>query len=530
MDNLDEYTIDELFEALRRNGVSFEEFINSAKQAHVQVKKATREQLESKFANCEEEDWEMAKQINTEEAYQNYLNAYQDGNYRNEARDRMRELEEQAEQGASEEIWDNLDKTNITALQDFAKNYPDSKHYAEAIDLLTRLREKQYLGVNISVLAKKMEEIQTKASNPQQAIYDLIVDYIRAGDISVDELLAAMADDHNFISGTVVNLLWSNGIITDFSQTGIEGDFIACMMSNTPPQSLPPSSPLSRITKSPCTEVYFWGIPSSGKTCALGAILSVANSGEVAAFQKDNTCQGYGYMNRLAAIFNTKKGVGALPPGTPTTSTYEMGFTLKDKDGKEHPITCIDLAGELVLCMYKHDAREALTQQQDKVLKTLTDILIDNRTSNRKMHFFVMEYGAENKEYAGLAQRDYLDAAVQYIQQTGIFRKETNGVYVLITKVDKVNASDKKDLQEKLRAYISENYRNFYNVLKDICTENEINGGKVEIIPFTLGTVCFQDYCKFNGDAAAAVVRTLIKRSFGYKTGKAGKLARLFRK
>ena len=56
--------------------------------------------------------------------------------------------------------------------------------------------------------------------------------------------------------------------------------------------------------------------------------------------------------------------------------------------------------------------------------------------------------------------------------------------------------------------------------MKKICKDNEINRGNVEIQPFTLGTVCFQNYCKFKEDTAATVVRTLIKRSYGYKPGK----------
>jgi hypothetical protein len=65
--------------------------------------------------------------------------------------------------------------------------------------------------------------------------------------------------------------------------------------------------------------------------------------------------------------------------------------------------------------------------------------------------------------------------------------------------------------------------------LEKICKDNEINGGNVEIQPFTLGTVCFQNYCKFKEDTAAAVVRTLIKRSYGYKPDKYNKLANKIR-
>ena len=52
----------------------------------------------------------------------------------------------------------------------------------------------------------------------------------------------------------------------------------------------------------------------------------------------------------------------------------------------------------------------------------------------------------------------------------------------------------------------------------------------VEIIPFTLGSVCFQNYCKFKDDTAASVVRTLLKRSYGYKPGKVKKFFDIFKK
>lgn len=237
------------------------------------------------------------------------------------------------------------------------------------------------------------------------------------------------------------------------------------MMSNITPQKFQAPKPISKITKILVLK-YILGDSIIWKSCALGAILSTANSGRVAqSMQRDPDCQGYGYMTRLANLFKTNGSVGTLPEGTAISSTYEMGFTLEDDERKEHPITCIDLAGELVRCMYKQDAGESLTEEQQNVLKTLTDILIDNRTSNRKMHFFVIEYGAEDREYEGLPQKDYLEAAVAYIQRTGIFKKDTDGLYLLITKVDKVHAVG-RELQEKLKDYISQNYQGFYNGLK----------------------------------------------------------------
>lgn len=524
-DNIDEYNhnIDDLVKALKQAGIkNFEEFRNAARETGTPVKKTIQDQVAEKFANCEEEDWEEAKRLNTEEAYQNYLDSYPEGEYRSSARDGIEELQKLAESGASNEVWNNINKGSIVDLQNFVDNYPNSIYIAEATRILRELRRETIFAVTVETLAKQIKSIKTDATinNPEKAIYEKIVNYINTGKITKDQLLFALSQDNNFISGTVANMLWENGIITDFSKAGIDEDFIAHMMSNVTPKKFTPPAPVTKITKSPCTEVYFWGIPSSGKSCALGAILSSANSGKVAiSMDQDNNCQGYGYMKRLANLFKSNGSVGTLPIGNAISATYEMGFVLEDEERKEHPITCVDLAGELIRCMYKHDAGEILTGEEESVLKTLTSILIDNRTNNRKIHFFVIEYGAEDREYEGLPQKDYLEAAVAYIKRTGIFKKDTDGLYLLITKVDKAKATG-KELQEKLRTYISENYQGFYNGLKKICIDNEINRGNVEIQPFTLGTVCFENYCKFKDDTAAAVVRIILKRSYGYKPGK----------
>ena len=268
------------------------------------------------------------------------------------------------------------------------------------------------------------------------------------------------------------------------------------------------------------TEVYFWGIPSSGKSCALGAILSVAGNGRVAkSMSQDNDCQGYGYMTRLASLFQSNGQVGTLPESTSIYSTYEMGFDLEDENNAIHHLTCIDLAGELVRCMYKSDANEEMSNDETDALDTLTRILIDNRTKNRKIHFFVLEYGAEDRKYEGLNQNVYLNGALRYIERTGIFKEDTDAIYLMITKVDKAKAL-KGQLADILREYISETYCGFYNGLVKICKDFEINNGKVEIVPFSLGQVCFQDYCLFDEKPASNVVRKLLDRSKGDKRNK----------
>lgn len=530
LDNIDQYGVDELVSALRQSGIkSAEEFISKAREAGVPLKKSLKDALSAKFAGSEDDDWKRAQAEGSEEAFQKYLDDYPKGKYRDEARKgkeeagkRMEEVRKRESMNAAEEIWNDVDKNNISSLQDFISAYPESPHCREARRIIMDLRRDGYLGVGIEALDKQIKNIKTniRINNPEGAIADLIENYIRSGKITVNQFLDAVADDNNMISGSVAYTLWENGIITDFAGTGVDSAFIEHMMARIPAEIFPAARPMNGITKEECTEVYFWGIPSSGKSCALGAILSAANNGKVAtSMQKDNNCQGYGYMHRLSNLFKKNGEVSTLPEGNPTSATYEMGFILNDTDGKEHPITCVDLAGELVRCMFKKDAGELLTDEEQGVLQTLTDTLVDNRTGNRKMHFFVIEYGAEDRQYEGLPQSVYLDAAVQYISRTGIFRKDTDGLYILITKVDKAKAHG-ADLKERLRSYIRDNYQSFYNGLEKICKDNEINRGVVQILPFTLGTVCFQNYCKFDDTTANNVVRILLERSYGYKPGK----------
>ena len=326
-------------------------------------------------------------------------------------------------------------------------------------------------------------------------------------------------------------MLLDNGYLDydDFETIGINAAFIRHLVNGETTQGFAIPRKLDKINKL-STEIYFWGIPSSGKSCALGAILSVAGNGRVAkSMSQDNDCQGYGYMTRLAALFNSNDCVGTLPEGTSIYSTYEMGFDLEDENNAVHPLTCIDLAGELVRCMYKSDANEDMSDDEMDALDTLTRVLIDNRTKNRKIHFFVLEYGADDRKYEGLTQNVYLDGALRYIERTGIFKDDTDAIYLMITKVDKANAG-KGQLASILREYISETYGGFYNGLVKICRDCEINNGNVEIVPFSLGQVCFQDYCLFDEKPAGNVVRKLLERSKGFKNGKLQKGLNIFKR
>ena len=530
LENVDMYSADELVNYIKKGIVTFDEL---CKETDGFFSASKRKEVEKKLAGSEEEDWTNAVSSKSIDALENYLSTYAKGTHRDEARDLIRVLQEAEIHRASASAWEAVDKNDISSLRAFCDENPEDSHCVEAKKIINKLLRDDFIGYDIEALIKQIKDIQTDRAviNPSEEIYNTIVDRLDRGKIKHSDLLTLIKGDYNILGAYIVSKLLDNGYLNydDFETIGINREFIKQLITGEKPQGFAIPRKLDKINKL-STEVYFWGIPSSGKSCALGAILSVAGNGHIArSMRQDNDCQGYGYMTRLAALFDSKGKVGTLPEGTSIYSTYEMGFDLEDEKGNVHPLTCIDLAGELVRCMYKSDADEDMSDDEIEALDTLTRVLIDNRTRNRKIHFFVLEYGADDRKYEGLTQNIYLDGALRYIERTGIFKDDTDAIYLMITKVDKAKAT-KGQLKDILREYISDTYGGFYNGLVKICKDCEINNGNVEIIPFSLGQVCFQDYCLFDERPAASVIRKLLERSKGFKTGKKQGFINIFKR
>lgn len=531
LENVGQYSVDELVAHIRNGIVTFDELCNDTDG---EFSAAVRREVEQKLKGGDAEEWAKVQKENTIEAANRYLREFPNGQFRPNVRALKAQLEQAQQENelakAESNAWNTVDKKSLGALKAFVKEYPNSEFVKEAKKLINELTIGGIMGFDSDALVKNIYQFQTDRKltieQKDNNIIKVITNFIGDGKISKQDFLDKIDEDHNLLSAGIVKRLIEQGTISaeDLLYINIDKKFIQKMYEGEEPQRFSTPERLDRIHKQ-STEIYFWGIPSSGKSCALGAILSVAASGTVAhSMAPDTDSQGYGYMTKLINLFQNGE-VGALMEGTAVDSFYEMGFDLVDNDDKTHPITCIDMAGELMRCMYKENAGDAMTEKERVMLDTMNRVLIDNRSVNRKMHIFVIEYGAEDRKYEGLPQKTYLDGAVSYIKNTGIFKKDTDAVYIMITKADKVKNADK----ETFNKYIEDKYRGFYNGLEQICKDNEINRGKVEKIAFSLGDVCFQNYCKFDARPASNVVRLILNRSACTRGGKRGFFEKLFR-
>ena len=538
LDNVKEYSAGQLVEYIQEGIVTFDEIVQ---ETDGEFDPSKRREVKRLLENGDSEEWKKAQQERTIDAVQRYLDKFPNGQYRELVRslkeELLKEIKNTELESAADEVWTTVDKNNLNSLRSFINSYPDSRYVNEANTLINNILLDEIMGVDVETLVNQIRQLQTqKGQIVQNQIADqeyidnntisTIERFFNEKKITKNDLLEKIQEDPNLLSAGVVKRLINSGTLSmsDLVGIGINRLFIQKMFNGESAQSFSTPEKLDRIHKQ-STEIYFWGIPSSGKSCALGAILSVAASGRIAkSMDPDTGSQGYGYMTKLINLFHNGE-VGTLMEGTAVDSFYEMGFDLLDVEGRIHPITCIDMAGELMRCMYKANAGDKMNEIDEVMLDTLTRVLIDNRSTSRKMHIFVIEYGAEDRLYEGLPQKVYLDGALSYIKNTGIFKKDTDAIYIMITKADKVKNATK----ETFNQYINDKYLGFYNGLEQICKDNEINKGRVEKLAFSLGEVCFQNYCKFDSRPAENVVNLILQRSASYRGGKRGKLEKIFR-
>lgn len=180
--------------------------------------------------------------------------------------------------------------------------------------------------------------------------------------------------------------------------------------------------------------------------------------------------------------------------------------------------------------MFRKNAKLELSQQQQAGLDTACKLLTGNSRINRKIHFFVLEYNGHTKKYKDLTQDTLLTGTMTFIKDTGIFSTETDAVYLLVTKSDLTGASSEDDRNAILKDYIKSHYKQFYNGLRSLCEENEINEGNVDIVPFSLGEVCFRNLCLFDNSTARTVIELIMNRAKGFKSGKITKFFNKFKK
>ena len=369
----------------------------------------------------------------------------------------------------------------------------------------------------------RLDQLREYITNSERQI-DVIVDLLNNGSLTPKELLDLLHQDCNMLDAATVSQCMEIKVFT--REQLLEGHgylekFVD--MLDTPPAYMQSVDKQIDYLEEGCTEFYFWGIPASGKTCALGVVLNAAMEKTVINdLTVKGDCQGYDYMMDLLNVFRGRDNYCVLPARTPVTSNYAIRLNLTDYLNHVHPVTLIDMAGELFCYLYwKYKGKTSeYNYYHEQAFLSFENILQGNRTTNRKFHFFIIEYGTEKKKYKGYTQEEYLSFGLDYLDKTGILNDCTDGVYVIVTKYDHLftRIGEDEDINNHLSAYLYRNYGGFIRKLKDCCLTHNISSGIMpDPVPFCIGDVCFKNFCCINTDYAKDILKIIMRESFDYR-------------
>ena len=185
-----------------------------------------------------------------------------------------------------------------------------------------------------------------------------------------------------------------------------------------------------------------------------------------------------------------------------------MMMCISDKKKKTHRITLIDFSGELFRSAYFKQHNLFLPQEKEDSLKLAMNYLKDQR--NNKIHFFVVEYGAQEKKWEELLMVNYLDNLVGFLKEENIFRKSTVGVYVLVTKCDMIDCVP-EERPKKAFEYVTQELPSFWNTLQTTCEKYGV--GDLRVLSFSVGDVFAQNLCKYDNKDTDKVIDKLITKT-----------------
>jgi hypothetical protein len=391
---------------------------------------------------------------------------------------------------------ENLDASKrkaITTLQNEHKHKDDDawENYSVTEEGCRTYLEEYPTGIHVSKAKQQMENLENRRLHEQGQKQELLKKlHISPNSFSADEV-------RNHLGNGTINR-------NDLANAGIPGKVVDRLDNIILPQLEMGKTPES--IPDGYTEVYFWGIPGSGKTCVLSAVLSTANTNGHLEIAKG---PGYDYMTRLKNIFADSTSI--LPPPSRTDSTQYLPFVLKKENDDPRSVSLIELSGEIFQCFYHKNAGKDLpTPQHEETLDSLLRFLDGD---NRKIHFFFVDYEKKNNlDVDGYTQADYLQAAATYFKDNNIFSKSTDAIYIVVTKSD-LMPSENNDKGSDIKDYLRDaNFTAFINSLKARCKENSINSGKILGTHFSLGQVYFDQICSFDSETSENIIDILIRR------------------
>lgn len=255
------------------------------------------------------------------------------------------------------------------------------------------------------------------------------------------------------------------------------------------------------------TDVYFFGVPGSGKTCVLAGLMSL--TGQL-GFRFDP--KGPGGGGNYAMELRNYARTSMLPPGTRQDYVQVIDAEINDENGYLHKISMIEMSGEKTA---DFAAMDNPTNLED--LGPGAASLLNN--DNNKVLFFVIDPTNEKQITMGeydqmVMQSDVLDCVSSLLMKNPGLMKKVVAIHVILTKSDTLgDYVDQNIIQDRLN---EQGYSSVLESIKANCNKYEINkqtGFKVGLYPFCIGKFMPGDVYTFDETDSLKILRVIQKNT-----------------
>jgi ribosome biogenesis GTPase A len=248
------------------------------------------------------------------------------------------------------------------------------------------------------------------------------------------------------------------------------------------------------------TDVYFVGLPGSGKSTMIAGLLNVAHKTGV-LLPDPYHAAGVNFQTDLIQDLNR----GVLPERTDVGSYNYIAASINDTNNKRHPLNIVDVPGEL----YEKIQDNA---EVDKFLR-----YINNK--NKKVLIFVIDSLAHenNESISKFDQSVVFPNILQIFNSSGVL-EQTDAIYLVVNKFDTIKES-KYSFDNRPNGDIALEFLNDeFLSLKNNCiaarkdTKNSI---KIKVIPFSIGSLSYGSILNtLDRDFAKTILNQITKDSF----------------
>lgn len=438
----------------------------------------------------EEEAWQTCD-TNDTASLRAYLATYPNGRYSPTAVAIVEELERLLRE--EDDIWRACQERNsITGYESYLRQYPQGKYVAQARLTMDEMREKER-----AVKEKLFNEMRYF---PELFSWAKVSDAIKYGEIDYDGYKISLTGeelvDNGLIKRTALNHIASGITFRDAPQLKFE---------NLPP--LPEGN----------TDVYFFGVPASGKSTVLSALLTLGRQRGQARYSP-NMLDGRDPCLSYYETLTTNLDYEMLPPRTDQDTCNTIGIGLHSADGKFcNPLTFVEIGGE-----YFVSVTADLVGEYAKVAVSNHGATAFLSNNNRKILFFLIDYSSvvAKDSQTDVLQKNCLSRALITFANQGVFSK-TDTVCVVVTKSDKMGVYDPEERYKVAHEYLTYRHQDFINRLTDECRKYGMNkevGCQPIVMTFSIGEVGIGDTVNWDTRDADILLNFILNHTRGHRT------------